>query len=255
MAAAIRIDGLGKSFGDSLEVFDDVSFAVEEEEFVVIVGPSGCGKTTLLKIIAGIEEQTRGEIFLGETQIPDVDPGISMVFQDFVLLPWKSVVANVAMGLKVQHNMDKAARREIAQEWIERVGLTGFEDSYPSELSGGMQQRVGLARALAVDPEILLMDEPFGSLDAQTRDQLQTALLKLWHNERKTVLFVTHDIDEAIYMADTILVLSDTPARIVDRIEVDFERPRWERRLDIESSDQFKQHKTRIRRDLGLTEK
>ncbi|MEF8825898.1 MAG: ABC transporter ATP-binding protein, partial [Halapricum sp.] len=148
---------------------------------------------------------------------------------------------------------NKTTRREIAREWLERVNLGDFTDCYPSELSGGMQQRVGLARALAVDPDVLLMDEPFGALDAQTKDQLQTELLKLWHEDRKTVLFVTHDIDEAIYMADTILVLSEKPSTIVDRVDVTFDRPRWERRLDIESSEAFKRIKSRIREDLGLT--
>lgn len=260
MAESIRIDALSKSFGsgpDTLPVLQDVNFSVASEEFLVILGPSGCGKTTLLKIIAGIVEQTDGAISLqGASLSGDVRSSrdISMVFQDFVLLPWKTVLENVALGLKVQGGVDKSRRREIAQEWIERVGLDGFETCYPTELSGGMKQRVGLARALAVDPGILLMDEPFGSLDAQTKDQLQTELLELWQEDRKTVVFVTHDIDEAIYMADTILVLSTKPATIVDRVTVDFERPRTERRLDIESSDAFKRIKSRLRRDLGLTD-
>jgi NitT/TauT family transport system ATP-binding protein len=258
MTEAISVEGLGKSFGsgaERLDVFEDITFAVEKNEFVVVLGPSGCGKTTLLEIIAGIEEQTDGAITAHGERIETTrsHPDISIVFQDFVLLPWKSVLENVAIGLKVTDQADRATRREIATEWIDRVGLDGFEDAYPRELSGGMQQRVGLARALAVDPEILLMDEPFGALDAQTTDKLQTELLKLWHSERKTVLFVTHDIDEAIYMADSILVLSEKPATIVDRVDVPFERPRWKRRLDIESSDEFKRIKSRLREDLGLS--
>jgi NitT/TauT family transport system ATP-binding protein len=258
MAKSIRVEGLSKSFGsgrDEITVFEDVSFSVDAEEFLVILGPSGCGKTTLLKIIAGITDQTDGEVTLkGASRSTDArsNADVSMVFQDFMLLPWKTVLENVALGLKVQGGLEKERRHEIAQEWIERVGLNGYEACYPTELSGGMQQRVGLARALAVDPEILLMDEPFGSLDAQTKDQLQTQLLELWHDDRKTVVFVTHDIDEAIYMADTILVLSKKPATIVDRVAIDFERPRWKQRLEIESSDRFTEIKSRLRTDLGL---
>ena len=259
MSKSIRVDGLTKTFASGTEelvVFEDVRFDVDPGEFVVILGPSGCGKTTLLKIIAGTVDQTAGTVDIeGEGVSSDGSrphPAVSMVFQDFVLLPWKSVLENVATGLKVQGGLGTDSRHEIAREWIERVGLDGFGDCYPTELSGGMQQRVGLARALAVDPEILLMDEPVGSLVAQTKDRLQTELLKLWHEDRKTILFVTHDIDEAIYMADTILVLSEKPARIVDRIDVDFDRPRWNRRLDVESSDRFKEIKARLRADLGL---
>ena len=260
MTESIGVQGLCKVFGsgsDALSVLEDVSFSVDAEEFLVILGPSGCGKTTLLKIIAGITEVTDGTVRLNGTQVSASarsNADISMVFQDFELLPWKTVRENVALGLKVQDGVDSAKRHDIATEWIERVGLDGFETSYPTELSGGMQQRVGLARALAVDPKSILMDEPFGSLDAQTRDRLQTELLKLWQEDRKTVVFVTHDIDEAIYMADRIIVLSEKPATVIDSVTVDFERPRPGRRLDIESSDEFKQLKSRLRRDLGLTD-
>ncbi|QCC50516.1 ABC transporter ATP-binding protein [Halapricum salinum] len=261
MSKSIRVDGLSKTFesgADELVVFENVSFDVDPGEFVVVLGPSGCGKTTLLKTIARTVDQTAGTIELDGTGVSGdgsrPHPDVSMVFQDFVLLPWKSVLENVSTGLKVQGDVEKGKRDEIAREWLDRVGLEGFGDCYPKELSGGMQQRVGLARALAVDPDILLMDEPFGSLDAQTKDRLQTELLKLWHDDRKTVVFVTHDIDEAIYMADTILVLSEKPATIIDRIDVDFERPRWNRRLDVESSDRFQEIKARLRSDLGLEE-
>jgi len=237
---------------DGVQVFDDVTFSVANHEFVVILGPSGCGKTTLLKILAGIVEQSAGTVAVDGQEIDAPSPDVAMVFQNFVLLPWKTVLQNVAMGLKVQEDMPRAEREPIAREWIEKVGLGGYEDRYPAELSGGMQQRVGLARALAVDPKTLLMDEPFGSLDAQTRERLQSELLELWATERKTILFVTHDIDEAIFLADRILVMSEKPASIVDEVPVDIDRPRYGRRLDIETSDAFKRIKGRLHEDLGL---
>ena len=238
---------------DPVTVFENLSFSVADSEFVVVVGPSGCGKTTLLKMVAGIASASGGSITVEGTPISEPSPDVAMVFQNFVLLPWKSVLENVAMGLKVQEGMDREPRERIAREWIEKVGLDGFEENYPAELSGGMKQRVGLARALAVDPKILLMDEPFGALDAQTRDTLQSELLELWSTERKTVLFVTHDIEEAIYLADRVLVMSEKPATIVDEMTVDIDRPRYGRRLEIESSDEFERVKARLRSDLGLT--
>ena len=255
MGGNISVEDVTKSFGagaDRLDVLDSITFDVAAGEFVVVLGPSGCGKTTLLEHVVDTEQPDSGAVYLDDQPKANADVDVSMVFQDFALLPWKSVLENVAMGLKVQ-GTGQAARREAAREWIERVGLDGFEQAYPKELSGGMKQRVGLARALAVDPDVLLMDEPFGSLDAQTKDRLQTQLLKLWNEERKTVLFVTHDVDEAIYMADRILVLSKKPATIVDRIDVDLDRPRWDRRLEIEGSDAFNEIKSALRADLGLT--
>lgn len=257
MKRCIDVMNVSKRYGDAeggVSVFENLSFSVADEEFVVIVGPSGCGKTTLLEMIAGITSPSAGTITVESTPIDRPSPEVAMVFQNFVLLPWMTVLENVAMGLKVQEGMAKEPREEIAREWIEKVGLAGYEDSQPSELSGGMQQRVGLARALAVDPQILLMDEPFGALDAQTRDGLQSELLELWSTEQKTVLFVTHDIEEAIYLADRILVLSEKPATIVDEMTVDIDRPRWGRRLEIESSEEFERVKARLREDLGLSE-
>ncbi|MFB6069573.1 MAG: ABC transporter ATP-binding protein [Halanaeroarchaeum sp.] len=257
MADRIAVRDVSMRFGtdgDGIQVFEDISFSVAEHEFVVVLGPSGCGKTTLLKILAGIVDQTSGSVYVDGEEITEPSPEVAMVFQNFVLLPWKSVLENVALGLKVQEDLDREAREERAREWVRKVGLGGYEDAAPAELSGGMQQRVGLARALAVDPKILLMDEPFGALDAQTRDRLQTELLELWANERKTILFVTHDIDEAIYLADRILVLSNKPATVVDEVSVDIERPRWGRRLAIEASDEFQRIKGRLRNDLGLAQ-
>lgn len=256
MKRSIDVMNVSKRYGeppDGVSVFENLSFSVADEEFVVIVGPSGCGKSTLLEMIAGITPPSSGTITVESTPIDTPSPAVAMVFQNFVLLPWKSVLENVAMGLKVQEGMAKEPRERIAREWIEKVGLDGYEDNYPAELSGGMKQRVGLARALAVDPKILLMDEPFGALDAQTRDGLQSELLELWSSEQKTVLFVTHDIEEAIYLADRILVLSTKPATIVDEMTVDIDRPRWGRRLEIESSEEFGRVKARLREDLGLT--
>lgn len=239
--------------GDGLAVLEDVSFQVEAGEFVVIVGPSGCGKTTLLKTIAGLVDPSSGDVHVGGRPVVGPSREVAMVFQDFVLLPWKTVLENVALGLKVQEGMARGPRRTRAREWVRRVGLEGFEDHYPSALSGGMQQRVGLARALAVDPDILLMDEPFGSIDAQTRQALQADLLELWAEEQKTVVFVTHDVDEAIFLADRVLVLSSKPATVVGEYTVDIDRPRWDRRLEVEGCDAFERAKQAIYETIGVT--
>ncbi len=254
MTGAISLEGVSKTYdeGNGLRVFENLSFTVEENEFVVIVGPSGCGKTTLLKIIAGVLDASEGTVRIDNTPIVGPTPDTALVFQDFQLLPWKTVLENVALGLKVQENMDKGPRQEIAREWVRKVGLEDFAESKPSSLSGGMKQRVGLARALAVDPRILLMDEPFGSLDAQSRDTHQSELLELWADQHKTILFVTHDISEAIYLADRILVMSTKPSSIIGDITVDIDRPRWNRRLEIEQSDEFARIKGVLREKLGL---
>ncbi|MFB6093658.1 MAG: ABC transporter ATP-binding protein [Halanaeroarchaeum sp.] len=255
MTASISVEGVSKTYdegGDALRVLDDVSFSVEENEFVVIVGPSGCGKTTLLKIVAGIVDGFDGRVRVAGSPVTGPTPESALVFQDFQLLPWKSVLENVALGLDVQEDMDPESRREIAREWVGRVGLEDFANSYPSELSGGMKQRVGLARALAVDPQILLMDEPFGALDAQTKDALQSELLELWAEEQKTILFVTHDIDEAITLGDRVLVLSRKPSSIVGEISIDIDRPRWNRRLEVERTAEFARAKSYLREELGL---
>jgi NitT/TauT family transport system ATP-binding protein len=257
MSRGIVVDGLRSCYDagdDRLEVLADVSLTVAPNEFVALIGPSGCGKTTLLKTVAGIVEPAAGEIRTDDgRRITGPSADIAMVFQDFVLLPWKSVLENVMLGLRTQANGRDRPPETVAREWIEKVGLEGYEEHYPAELSGGMAQRVGLARALAVDPDVLLMDEPFGSLDAQTKDELQTELLQLWADERKTILFVTHDIDEAIYLADRVLVMSEKPATVVDEMPVGFDRPRWSRRVDIEGSEEFTRLKSALRAELGLT--
>jgi NitT/TauT family transport system ATP-binding protein len=250
----IEVESIGKRYGegdDALKVMEDVSFEIEENEFVSIIGPSGCGKTTLLKIIDGLVPSSSGEVRIDGARVTSPRPTSAMVFQTFQLLPWRNVVDNVALGLEIQ-GLEKAERQRVAHEWIETVGLEGFEDSYPWELSGGMKQRVGLARALAIDPEILLMDEPFGALDAQTRDQMQGELLELLEQKRKTIVFVTHDIEEAIFLADRVLVLSSKPATITRELEVDLERPRWNRRVEIIEDDRFDHWMRTLRQDLGL---
>ncbi|MFB6140592.1 MAG: ABC transporter ATP-binding protein [Halosimplex sp.] len=225
----VAVDGVTKVFGvedgDPVRALDGVSFSVEEGEFVCIVGPSGCGKTTLFRIIAGLESATDGEVRLDGEPVtgPAMDRG--MVFQEYGLFPWRTVVENVAFGLE-QQDLPAEDRRRRAQEMIDLVGLDGFEDAYPNELSGGMKQRVGIARALAVDPALLLMDEPFGSVDAQTRDMLHDELLDIWSETGKTVLFVTHDVEEAVKLADRVVVLSSGPGTVAEVVDVDLERPR-----------------------------
>lgn len=209
----------------TVQALKDIRFSVEEGEFVTIVGPSGCGKTTLFRIIAGLEEPTSGQVLLDSEPITGPNPERSMVFQEYGLFPWRTVRENVAFGLEEQ-GVSKAEREQRVQEMIDLVGLSGFENSYPKELSGGMKQRVGIARALAVDPEVLLMDEPFGSLDAQTRDMMHAELLDIWRETGKTVLFVTHDVDEAVKLADKVVVMAADPGRVREVVPVDISRPR-----------------------------
>ena len=208
-----------------IKVFDGISLDVRPSEFVCLVGPSGCGKTTLLRILNGLIPHDSGEIFLDGNAVikPGIDKGF--VFQDSSLLPWRTVTDNVILGLEIQ-GADKKVARERAQKFIDLVGLKGFETHYPYELSGGMQQRVNLARALIVDPEILLMDEPFASLDAQTREIMQSELLKMWVQAKKTVIFVTHQIEEAIYLADRVVVFSARPTRVREIVKIQISRPR-----------------------------
>ncbi len=208
-----------------IKVFDGISLDVHPSEFVCLVGPSGCGKTTLLRILNGLIPYDSGEIFLDGNSVikPGVDKGF--VFQDSSLLPWRTVTDNIILGLEIQ-GADKKVARERAQKFIDLVGLKGFETHYPYELSGGMQQRVNLARALIVDPEILLMDEPFASLDAQTREIMQSELLKMWVQAKKTVIFVTHQIEEAIYLADRVVVFSARPTKVREIVKIQISRPR-----------------------------
>ncbi|HEV3329825.1 MAG TPA: ABC transporter ATP-binding protein [Bryobacteraceae bacterium] len=217
---------------------DDVSLSVADGEFMAIVGPSGCGKTSLLNIVAGLLPYEQGSVSIDGKRVEG--PGIdrSVVFQNPSLLPWRTIAGNVRFGMEMQRRFDKATMQERTEYFLKLVGLGGFERHYPSELSGGMQQRVNLARALASDPIVLLMDEPFAALDAQTREFMQSELLKIWAKARKTVLFITHQINEAIYLADRVAVMSSRPGRIKDVFQVPFDRPRT---LHLKRDPQFLQ--------------
>jgi NitT/TauT family transport system ATP-binding protein len=219
--------GYPRAHGGIVPVLDDISLAVANLEFVAILGSSGCGKSTFLRIVNGLIPADSGEIRIDGRLIEGSGHGRGMVFQSFDLFPWRTALGNVEFGLQMA-GVPRHERRERAQQWIERVGLAGFETAYPHQLSGGMQQRVGIARALAIDPEVLLMDEPFGALDVQTRDLMQDELLAIWQTDRKTVLFVTHSIEEAIYLADRVLIFTPRPARVERVIQVAFPRPRVE---------------------------
>jgi len=239
-ASKLVVQNLRKSFrsqrsAEPIQVFDDISFEVYPSEFISLVGPSGCGKTTFLRILDGLIPRDEGEILLDGKAVIKPGPDKGFVFQDSSLLLWRTVIDNVILGLELQGVNKKEARKK-AQDYIVLVGLKGFEQHYPHELSGGMQQRVNLARALIVDPEILLMDEPFASLDAQTREIMQAELLKMWSQTRKTVIFVTHQIEEAIYLSDRVVVFSARPAKIREIVKVDLPRPRS---LTVKRSQKF----------------
>jgi NitT/TauT family transport system ATP-binding protein len=204
----------------------DVSFSVDDGEFLAIVGPSGCGKTSLLNIVAGLLPYDQGVVSIDDKRVNGPGVNRSVVFQHSSLLPWRTIAGNVRYGMEMQRRFDKNTMKERVEYFIKLVGLAGFERHYPRELSGGMQQRVNLARALASDPEVLLMDEPFAALDAQTREFMQSELLKIWTKAKKTVLFITHQINEAVYLADRVVVMSARPGCIKDVFSIPFERPR-----------------------------
>jgi NitT/TauT family transport system ATP-binding protein len=228
-----------------LIALDDIDIAVPDKQFAVIVGPSGCGKSSLLYLVAGLTEPSGGELLLDGRRIEGSGRDRGMVFQSYTLFPWLTVRGNVAFGLRLRGVADAEVRATV-DRYIREVGLNGFEDAYPKQLSGGMMQRVALARAIANDPEILLMDEPFGALDSQTRLVMQQLLLRVWEHEYKTVLFVTHDIDEAIFLGDRVFVMTARPGRIKEEIAVDLPRPRA---ATVTMSAQFLAIKQRI---LGL---
>ena len=203
-----------------------VNLDIYNNEFICVVGPSGCGKSTLLNIIAGLHEATSGEVLVDGVKVEGTGVDRGVVFQQYALFPWLTVKKNVEFGLKLKKDITKEQREQIAMKYIQMVGLEKFVNSYPKELSGGMKQRVAIARAYAVNPSLLLMDEPFGALDAQTRTQLQTELLKTWEEEQKTCFFITHDVEEAILLATKVVVMSARPGRIKEVIDIDIPYPR-----------------------------
>jgi NitT/TauT family transport system ATP-binding protein len=224
MAPKLAISHLGKSFGD-LEALRGIELTVGRGEFISVVGPSGCGKTTFLRIIAGLEPASSGEVLLDGRALHGPGGDRGFVFQSDSLLPWRTVFSNAIIGREVAGQVGPAERQRT-MELLKLVGLEGFEHYHPRQLSGGMRQRVNLARALAIDPEILLMDEPFSSLDAQTREIMQTELMRIWEEGRKTVLFVTHQIDEAVFLSDRVLVFARRPGRLRENVAIDLPRPR-----------------------------
>ena len=203
-----------------------VNLDIQDNEFICVVGPSGCGKSTLLNIIAGLHEASAGEVLVDGVKVEGTGVDRGVVFQQYALFPWLTVKKNVMFGLKLKKDLTDEQREEIAMKYIKIVGLEKFVDAYPKELSGGMKQRVAIARAYAVNPSLLLMDEPFGALDAQTRTQLQTELLKTWEEEKKTCFFITHDVEEAILLATKVIVMSARPGRIKEVIDIDIPYPR-----------------------------
>jgi NitT/TauT family transport system ATP-binding protein len=241
---------LGKEFqpltGSPLTALSGVSFRVEAGQFVSVVGPSGCGKSTLLQCLAGLMRPTSGQVFFDGSEVTGPPEGLILLFQEYnkSLMAWRSVLGNVRFGLEGRKGVSRAEMDADARRHLELVGLRGFEQHYPWELSGGMQQRVAIARALARKPEVLLMDEPFGSLDALTRIELEDTLLRLWETLRTTILFVTHDIEEAVYLSDRIYVLSRRPARVIEELDVKLPRPR--NQLTTREDPRFIQHRHHI---------
>jgi len=227
--SSVQVSGVSKRYASeqgSVRALADVTFDVDPGEFVCIVGPSGCGKTTLFRILAGLEPATRGQVTLNDSVVTEPTPNMGIVFQEYHLFPWRTVRGNIAFGLEKAVGLDGTDRDQRVQQLIDLVGLAGFEDSYPKSLSGGMKQRVALARALAIDPALLLMDEPFGAVDAQTRERLQDELLDIWQETGKTILFVTHDVEEAVTLADRVVVMGRDPGQLREIVPIDIDRPR-----------------------------
>ncbi|MUV59675.1 ABC transporter ATP-binding protein [Halobacterium sp. CBA1126] len=250
MDGNVTISNLEKVYDDGSErttAVEDLTFDIDAGEFVSVVGPSGCGKSTLLYLLAGFLDETSGTIEVDGTPIdgPGTDRGV--VFQDYALFPWRTVMENVTYGLEEQ-DMGKEERRSTAQQYIDMMDLSGFEDNYPKELSGGMKQRVGLARTLAYGPKILLMDEPFGALDQPLREDLQDQLLDIWGDLDKTVVFVTHDVEEAVYLSDSVMVMTRHPGTKKTVTDVDIDRSKS--RADIITSDEFTETKNEVWRSL-----
>ncbi|MBI4207173.1 MAG: ABC transporter ATP-binding protein [Betaproteobacteria bacterium] len=252
-APTIRCLGVSKVYetieGERIHALADIDLAVHEGEFVSVVGPSGCGKSTLLRLLAGTLPKTAGEMFLRGSPITGPRRDIGIVFQTATLLPWRNVLQNTLLPVDVQ-GLDKTTYTARAHNLLQMVGLAGFERKYPFELSGGMQQRVSITRALVHDPAVLLMDEPFGALDALTREQMNLDLQRIWAAARKTVFLITHSISEAVFLADRVLVMSARPGRIIAELNVNFSRPRS---LDVMGTPEFGRLVTQIRHDLAAS--
>jgi NitT/TauT family transport system ATP-binding protein len=248
----LLIDGVTRTFSpnragaEPTRALEPISLRVADNDFITILGPSGCGKSTLLRIVAGLDRATSGQVLLdGEAVIgPGADRG--MVFQSYTLFPWLTIADNIAFGLR-ERGVLESRRRQIAHDWCERIGLAGFEHHYPKQLSGGMQQRTAIARVLANDPKIMLLDEPFGALDNQTRALMQEMLLGIWERERKTVMFVTHDIEESIFLASRVVVMSARPGRIKADVAIDLPFPRP---YTLKTSPEFSQLKARLTEEI-----
>ena len=229
---------------NAINALDKVNLEVKDEEFVCILGPSGCGKTTMLRIIAGLDKPTAGEVLLDGVRVDKPGQDRGMVFQDYSLFPWRTVIDNIAFGPEV-FGVDKKERYESAREYLKLLDLEKFENSFPYELSGGMRQRIAIVRALINNPKLLLMDEPFGALDAQTRNIMQSELLRIWEKKHKTILFVTHSVDEAVYLADRIVVMSARPGTIKEIFNIDLPHPR------IRTSQEANLIRDRVLKSLG----
>jgi len=249
----ITVDGVAKTydarFGGQVQAVETVSFGIGDGEFTSIVGPSGCGKTTLLKMIGGLLEPSAGSISYQGLAPGRKRPQLGIVFQDAVLLPWRTVLQNVCLPIEVMRR-DRDRGAVLARQLLELVGLKGFEDKYPNELSGGMQQRASIARALVTDPAILLMDEPFGAVDALTREYMAQELQRIWSSSRKTVLFITHSIAEAVFLSDRVIVMTARPSRVAEILDIDLPRPR---QLQMTTAEDFGRYVARIRALLSAT--
>ena len=250
-SAKLRIEGVSRVFpgvagGAPVTALEPTDLSINENDFITLLGPSGCGKSTLLRIVAGLDHPTRGRVLLDGRPVTAPGPDRGMVFQSYTLFPWLTVEENIGYGL-AERGVPPARRREVVATYIERVGLSGFERHWPKQLSGGMQQRTAIARALANDPAILLLDEPFGALDNQTRALMQEMLLGIWERERKTVLFVTHDIEEAIFLASRVVVMSARPGRIKAAVAVDLAHPRA---YTLKTTPAFSELKARLTEEI-----
>jgi ABC-type nitrate/sulfonate/bicarbonate transport system ATPase subunit len=253
MSAKLSIERVSRVFpgvhgGPPTQALVPTSLTVEDNDFITILGPSGCGKSTLLRIVAGLDRPTEGQVLLDGTRVTSPGADRGMVFQSYTLFPWLTVRENICFGLR-ERDVDAKQQDEIAHYWIDKVGLAGFERHYPRMLSGGMQQRTAIARALANDPKILLLDEPFGALDNQTRSLMQELLLALWEAERKTILFVTHDIEEAIFMANRVVVMSARPGRIKADVAVGLRHPRH---YTIKTTPEFSAIKAQLTEEIRV---